>query len=76
MPAGGSWAARISGVFGLFGGGDTGVARRMNQAGLPGGSGAFRSRQLLWMLFGLVAGASATVVLVLFSRLRPCASRC
>ena len=69
MPAGGSWTARITGAFGLFGGGDVGVARRMSQAGLSGGSRAFRSRQLVWVLFGLGAGAGATVVLVLIGRL-------
>ncbi|OZB84826.1 type II secretion system F family protein [Microbacterium sp. 13-71-7] len=68
MPSGGSWAARIAGTFGLFGGGDAGVARRMSQAGLPGGSVAFRSRQLVWVLSGLGAGAGATVVLVLIGR--------
>ncbi len=69
MPVGGSWAARITGAFALFGGGDAGVARRMSQAGLSGGSSAFRSRQLIWVLFGLGAGAGATVVLVLIGRL-------
>lgn len=69
MPAGGSWAARVKGAFGLFGGGDDGVALRMTQAGLPGGSGAFRSRQLIWVLIGLGAGAVATIALVLAGRM-------
>ena len=69
MPAGGSWAARIKGALGLFGGGDAGVALRMTQAGLPGGPGAFRSRQLVWVLVGLGAGAATTVALVLAGRL-------
>ncbi|VXC06556.1 Tight adherence protein C [Microbacterium sp. 8M] len=69
MPAGGSWAARIKGALGLFGGGDAGVALRLTQAGLPGGPGAFRSRQLVWVLVGLGAGAATTVALVLAGRL-------
>ena len=40
MPAGGSWSARLKSAFGLFGGGDAGVALRMTQAGLPGRAGA------------------------------------
>lgn len=69
MPAGGSWAARVKGAFGLFGGGDAGVALRMTQAGLPGGPGAFRSRQLVWVLVGLGVGAAATVALVIAGRM-------
>ncbi|GAA4490661.1 type II secretion system F family protein [Microbacterium panaciterrae] len=69
MPAGGSWAARIKSVFGLFGGGDAGVALRMSQAGLPGGPTRFRSRQLAWVLAGLGVGAVATLSLVLAGRL-------
>lgn len=69
MPAGGSWASRIKAMFGLFGGGDAGVALRMTQAGQPGGPGAFRSRQLVWVLIGLGAGAATTVALVLAGRL-------
>ena len=60
---------RLKGAFGLFGGGDAGVALRMSQAGLPGGAGAFRSRQLAWVLTGLAGGAAATVALVLVGRL-------
>ena len=71
MPAGGSWSARIKAAFGLFGGGDAGVALRMTQAGLPGGPARFRSRQLAWVLVGLGVGAAATVSLVLVGRLSP-----
>lgn len=71
MPAGGTWAGRVKGVFGLFGGGDAGVALRMAQAGLPGGPARFRSRQLVWVVVGLGAGAAATVSLVLLGRLSP-----
>ncbi len=69
MPVGGSWSMRLRGAFGLFGGGDVGVALRMSQAGLPGGAGAFRSRQLAWVLTGLAVGAAVTVALVLVGRL-------
>ncbi|MBS1675512.1 MAG: type II secretion system F family protein [Actinobacteria bacterium] len=69
MPAGGSLPARLKDVFGLFGGGDAGVALRMAQAGMPGGPGVFRSRQLLWVLVGLGVGAAVTVGLVLAGRL-------
>ena len=71
MPAGGSWTARLKSAFGLFGGGDAGVALRMTQAGLPGGPARFRSRQLAWVLAGLGLGAVATVALVLAGRLSP-----
>lgn len=69
MPAGGSWSTRLKGALGLFGGGDAGVTLRMAQAGLSGGPGAFRSRQLVWVLTGLAAGAAATVLLALIGRL-------
>jgi tight adherence protein C len=69
MPIGRSWASSIKSVCGLFGGGDAGVALRMAQAGLPGGSAAFRSRQLIWVLIGLGAGAAGTVLLVVAGRL-------
>lgn len=69
MPMGGSWASRVKRAFGLFGGGDAGVALRMAQAGLSGGSAAFRSRQLVWVLIGLGAGAAGTIALVVVGRL-------
>ncbi|MDQ4214107.1 type II secretion system F family protein [Microbacterium capsulatum] len=71
MPAGGSWSARLKGAFGLFGGGDAGVALRLAQAGLRGGPAAFRSRQLIWVLVGLGIGAGVTIALVLAGRLSP-----
>ncbi|MGN8024875.1 type II secretion system F family protein [Microbacterium sp. 22242] len=71
MPAGGSWPERIKSAFALFGGGDAGIALRMAQAGLPDGPARFRSRQLVWVLAGLGAGAAVTVVLVLAGRLSP-----
>ena len=71
MPVGGSWQGRIKSAFSLFGGGDTGVALRMAQAGLRGGPAAFRSRQLVWVLVGLALGAATSVVLVLAGRLSP-----
>lgn len=69
MPTGSPCATRIKGAFGLFGGGDVGVALRMTQAGSSGGPGVFRSRQLVWVLIGLGAGAAATVALALAGRL-------
>ena len=71
MPAGGAWGARIKSAFGLFGGGDAGVAIRLAQSGTPGGPAAFRSRQLAWVLAGLGAGAAASLGLVLAGRLSP-----
>lgn len=52
-------------------GGSDALARRLAQAGADRTTTAFRSRQLLWMVVGLVGGALSIVVLVLGGRMTP-----
>ncbi|MEU1970220.1 type II secretion system F family protein [Microbacterium sp. NPDC019599] len=49
-------------------GGSLSVERRLRQAGRDGDAASFRARQLGWAVAGVLAGALATVVLVLVGR--------
>ncbi|QDE35340.1 type II secretion system F family protein [Microbacterium foliorum] len=54
----------------LLGGGEA-LRHRIEQAGLPLEHGAFRGRQLGWVLAGIVTGAIAVIVLALAGRMSP-----
>jgi len=54
----------------LLGGGEA-LRRRIEQAGLPLEQGAFRGRQLGWVLAGVVTGAIAVIGLALAGRMSP-----
>lgn len=54
----------------LVGGGDA-LHRRIEQAGIPLEQGAFRGRQLGWVLAGIVIGSIAVIVFAITGRMSP-----
>ncbi len=54
----------------LLGGGDV-LRRRIEQAGIPLEQGAFRGRQLGWVLAGVVSGSIAVIALAIADRMSP-----
>lgn len=52
-------------------GGSVMLGRRLAQAGLDTSATAFRSRQLAWLVGGLIAGACVVIVLALTGRMSP-----
>lgn len=65
-----SWAGRVADT--LLGGSDS-VARRLAQAGRSTDVAAFRARQLVWGLAGLVVGGVLIVAMALTSQVGPIA---
>lgn len=66
-----AWSARIRARWDRTISGSEAVSRRLRQAGEPGGLAGiaeFRTRQLVWGLTGLVAGAVAAVLVVVSGR--------
>jgi len=66
-----TWSARVRARWDRLMSGSDAVSRRLRQAGRAGGQEgitAFRTRQLVWGLGGLVAGALVAVLVVLSGR--------